>query len=364
MLGYIAVSFSNIFRNKLRLFLTMFGIIISITVVVSVISIGNTVKKVTGDYFYGKTNGCYYEVSIRDVKGTREEKGITKKEIDDFEAGFTDLEIGYVIKSNYEFVGDAFIDDQKDVSQVKIQGVSYKYSDVRGVKMLNGYFLSKLDCDFNSTAAVISNVTAEKLFGTVEDAIGQTFTVYNEENSMNQFVVKGVYKYKEDVSKDSVICTDIYIPYTCMNIINGDEMANNLINSIAVYINVPMIEKMEAASQYADSYFKNLSLDYKIYRNIDSSAYEVTNVVNYIAYGFTAISIISLIVGGIVLMNTMLVCVVERTKEIGVLQALGAPKHVILFQFMTESFLICTIACVIGIILSCTLLAIMNRSMD
>ena len=63
-------------------------------------------------------------------------------------------------------------------------------------------------------------------------------------------------------------------------------------------------------------------------------------------------------------MNTMLVCVVERTKEIGVLQALGAPKHVILFQFMTESFLICTIACVIGIILSCTLLAIMNRSMD
>jgi putative ABC transport system permease protein len=121
---------------------------------------------------------------------------------------------------------------------------------------------------------------------------------------------------------------------------------------------------MEEAIHYANNFLEKLKLRFSILRMLDDVTTEVLNAIDYITYGFTAISTIALIVGGIVLMNTLLICVTERTKEIGILKALGAPSHSILLQFLCESLMICFMACLLGVFLAFILLSVLNQSID
>lgn len=362
---FVPLALGNLFKNKLRSFLTMLGITVSITVVVSIISVGNVINKITGDYFYGKTTGCHYDVSVNGTYGTREKAGLSEEELKSLEDSFTDLEIGYVIISQYSYVGEGVRDDT--IAKMNVNGVSALYSETAHVNIINGAFLSESDCKESSTAVIISDIAARRLFGETSKAVGEQLTIYNSDYGMVQYTIKGVYEYDNTSDELSVLegkITNAFIPYTRMNKLALDEEANTTTKKLSVYLKNPTIDSTRLALEKAHKFFGNLNIKYTIVASIDSGAYEVSNIVNMMTYGFASIAMIALFVGGIVLMNTMLICVTERTKEIGILKALGATNRIVLLQFLMESFFICIIACFIGIIFSLVILFILNETVD
>lgn len=362
---YITISWNNLSRNKARTFLTMLGIIVSISVVIMIISIGNRINQLTGEFFLERTEGSSYIISITDAVSPRNTAGLTHEELSDFQKGFTGVESGICLSSEYGYTGSVASDTLEDTGLININGISPYYSVAQHMKLLCGRFINDEDCQESSSAVVISDKTAILMFGSCEKAIGKTIVINSDEYSMVPYVVVGVYEYKPALSimgGDEKKSGNMFCAYSYLNNIAG--ASNSYINSVVVYVNVSNFDDMEEAIHYANNFLEKLKLRFSILRMLDDVTTEVLNAIDYITYGFTAISTIALIVGGIVLMNTLLICVTERTKEIGILKALGAPSHSILLQFLCESLMICFMACLLGVFLAFILLSVLNQSID
>lgn len=362
---YIITSWNNLSRNKVRTCLTMLGIVVSISVVITIISIGNRVNQLTGEFFLERTEGSSYLISITDAVSPRNTVGLTYDELSDFQNGFTGVESGICLSSKYDYTGSVVSNVIEDTGLVNISGISPYYSVAKHIKLVCGRFITDEDCQKNSSSVVISDKTAILLFGDCENALGKTIVINSEDYLMVPYVVVGVYKYQSSLSVMGDVAnksTNMFCAYSYLNNIAG--ASNSTINDIVVYVNVSSFTDMEQAVSYANNFLENLELKFGISRMLDDVTSEVLNAINYITYGFTAISTIALIVGGIVLMNTLLICVTERTKEIGILKALGAPSYSILIQFLCESLMICFIACLLGVFLAFVLLSVLNQSID
>lgn len=340
-------ALQSVRANKMRSFLTMLGIIIGISSVITIVSIGQGGKQaITGEFSSIGTN--VINVRVKSVDGDVEER-------DYFTLTDTELvkqkipEVTTVVPAAYD-MGN--IRTEKDKKFAEIDGVNEGYAKMMNLKMVSGRFLNERDLESGRNVIVIDDLTATKLFKTT-NVVGEKVQVSIRDNNVN-FSIIGVCKNPNgnmaSMFGENFPGTGL-IPIT----IADRVLPNYKIEFFAVMLS-DMTHSQEIAS-------KIVHILEKAHRNEGKYTAEegfkeldmVNNILNIFTMVIGAIAGISLIVGGIGVMNIMLVSVTERTREIGIRKALGATNRDIMLQFLTESLILCLIGGILGMTLGISL---------
>lgn len=320
--------------HRMRTLLTMLGIIIGIMAVVSVVALGNGAsQKVTNDISSIGTN----TITIYPGKdwGDMRANKIQTLKVNDLDALKHQEYVDGVSPSIQQ--GGTFHYDSYEASG-RITGVSEQFAKVKGLKLESGRFFDEEHVKNIAQVAVLDQNTKEKFFPN-ENPIGKVILL-----GKLPCVVIGVLE-KQDSPFGGQDNLEVYIPYTsAIARITGSRYLNSIVvkvrdgwsNAVAEQLIVNFLSIRHGAKDI----FTNSSDT--ILKTIQKTTGTMTLLVSCIA-------VISLIVGGIGVMNIMLVSVTERTKEIGIRMAVGARKSDILQQFLIEAILVCLIGGFLGI---------------
>jgi putative ABC transport system permease protein len=357
----IMLAIAGIKSSKMRSLLTMLGIIIGISSVIGIVSIGSAITaKVSGELDkLGANNMQVYirERSKADSEGRSNKSPedsdlMTLDQIEGIQEAFSDRISNISIQAQQ---GSGKVKDGYLYANIKTTGVNAGFKDVNNIKMLSGRFTSDKDVKGIKKTAVVSDKLVNNIFKG-KDPIGKEIKAYIDDN-IETYVITGVYKYEPpsflegggSTAKEKDIQTDIYIPITTAK---ADKKNKNY--------SYFMIKPSGSADQdklvkdikkYTDKLYKNNKNWELEVANLKNEAESITSVLGMISAGISVIAAIALLVGGIGVMNIMLVSVTERTREIGTRKALGAKSSHIKMQFITESVIICSIGGAIGIVL-------------
>jgi len=336
----LRTAFAGITVNKSRTFLTMLGIIIGVSSVVLMVSMGRSFQN------YILTQIESVGTNTLDIIPTGFEKfGGNLESLS--EEDFTAINNLPSVESATPviIIGKAITYGKEEVSPM-IVGAYKAFSDNYGVTLGNGRMLSSTDEEGAKTVAVIGPQTAEDLFGNA-NALGKKISI-----GESSFTVVGVLE-----SKGSALLQDldkmVLVPFSTARSVTGQRHLS--------FITLKIIGDSEAAQQDITNLLRerhnieNPENDPDKDDFIARSAEQVTAIVSSVTLGLTIflslVAAISLLVGGIGIMNIMLVSVTERTREIGLRKAVGARKSDILLQFLFEAVALTLTGGAIGIVL-------------
>ena len=340
----LKMALKSIGSNKLRAFLTMLGIIIGVMALVILVSLVNgATGSVTESISSLGSN--MLTITVSDNKGSP----VT---LDDLNTWMTDGTVGNAAAYSEESFTGKY---DGNSSTVDVYGVSSYYDDIQDLKILLGRFIKTADVDNHTYVAVINEGLATDLVG-YTDCIGEEITLNG-----TKFTVVGVIEDDDSsltrvFSRDSLVA---YIPYT--SLVRMSDSATLEITSF--YVSAPENSTTEATKAAMEQLLlKRFEEDEDAFSISSTDALEdaMSSVTSALAVLLGGIAAISLIVGGIGIMNIMLVTVTERTREIGIRKAIGAKKRVILQQFLLEAVILCMMGCAIGIGLSWAILRVIG----
>ncbi len=238
-------------------------------------------------------------------------------------------------------------------SSVQVVGITPAYQNIQGLSLLIGRFVKSSDIDNNTNITVINETLAEELIGYL-DCIG-------EEISLNglKFTVVGVLEEDEDSLTGQFGRNQLtaYIPYTSLMRLSSTVSTNITEFSVSAANGHTVDEAETAITQLLMERFDEDEDAFSV-ESTDALENTMSSVTSTLTLLLGGIAAISLVVGGIGIMNIMLVTVTERTKEIGIRKAIGATRGTILSQFLMESVALCMMGCGIGVFLSWAVLRI------
>ena len=323
-----------IWAHKMRSFLTMLGIIIGIFSVTVLISVAQGSTAAVTESIEGMGSNLI-SVFILDKRTT-----INERDIEDFEnIEGVDLVSPY-ISANYTVRSGS-----NYVEGVETSGVEAEYQTIRDYEIEIGRFVSEIDNRKRLRVTVIGSVIANEIFGSAQGAIGKEVTVGG-----TKFDVIGVLK-SEGTSFMGDLDKIALVPFsTAQRLMQNSEIRNLYISadsSDTVDLAKANIEEylIELTDSNNDSYKEDAYFIFS-QSEILESLEGVTGVMTAMLGGIAAIS---LLVGGIGIMNIMLVSVTERTREIGIQKAIGATRRDILTQFLIEAILVSGVGGIIGL---------------
>lgn len=319
-----SMSVSNIRHNRMRSFLTMLGIIIGVTAVVALISIVSSVSGEMMSQFESLGTGT---LTIQ-ASGYALKRGLNESElselaaIENVDALAPSVSSTADVKSEYGFVEDVTID-----------GRGYAYLVHNSDMLLQGRGILPLDEESENRICLIDKTLLKKLFPS-GDAIGQTLRI-----GSRTFTVAGVTDESSSVmaAMNGVGNGTLMIPYTTAMKLTG----NRKITSLEIYLKDATLsdETADEVEQVLERAFNGKDDSYRVI-NMESLLDAMDRVLDMMTTLLAGIAAISLLVGGIGIMNMMLVSVTERTTEIGLRKAWGAEPYQIQAQFLIESFLL------------------------
>lgn len=359
LLENIKLALEGLRANKMRALLTMLGIIIGIASVIAITSLGDAMSNTLNETLsnVGGRNIQLY-VMPKDVDGTysnSDEDNITDEMIERFRQRYGDEIEGLEISNN---VGAAKTVDVIPQQEMKITGANHDYFTVENVKIIQGRAISDRDVEGEKNVIVISSIMKKNLYGEGSDPIGKEIkveTTYGTES----FYVVGVYQDPmEDATQSAMMVamggsgrSTAYIPYTTAKNITNDTTKGYSMIMLMASPNVSSTELATKAAAYFNKFYPESSNSKVEAQSMESIMKEMNTAMSQVSMAIAVIAGISLLVGGIGVMNIMLVSVTERTREIGVRKALGAPNSAIRIQFLVESMIICIIGGILGILL-------------
>ncbi len=326
--------------NKMRSFLTMLGIIIGISSVITIVSIGQGGKKaITGQFENLGMNVINIKVKTRD-SDVESRDYLTLRDAEAIKS-----KIPEVTNTIPYIEGYGYFKNDKIKKEAGVGAVTEDYKKFANLKMISGRFLNSRDIESAKNVIVIDDLTAMKMFGSM-DVIGENLRVNIGDKELNMVVI-GV--NKNTAGNLATMFGDNYPAIGCFPI----TIAERILSNTDIYTMSVMVNDMSKASEISSKIIRILE---QLHRNKDKYVAEegfkemdmVNNIMNIFTGVLGAIAGISLLVGGIGVMNIMLVSVTERTREIGIRKALGAKNKDIMMQFLTESLIICLIGGIIG----------------
>ncbi len=339
------MAFSAIRANKMRSFLTMLGIIIGIGSVISIVSIGDTMRSMF--------EGLYREIGVTQaflyigywVDDVRQSDYFTLDEIKRIKEVFGD-EITY-IDSNAYTSADAV--SGRTTVKFSFDGIDYNYQEVQPVDMVYGRYLNEGDVLGQRKNVVMDTTSAMNLFG-VENAVGKTFrtTLYG---TTEEYTVVGIYRKKLSPFQSMMMGAsteggEAFVPYTILT------RPNDIFYALRVFARDEdrMDELFNKIKFYVAKSKDRTPEDFRLNSAKDEMG-QMDSMMGGLAAAVGGIAAISLLVGGIGIMNIMLVSVTERTREIGIRKSLGARTRDIMIQFLTESAILSACGGIVGILL-------------
>ena len=357
LLENMKMALSSLRANKLRSILTMLGIIIGIGSVISIVSIGDTMRKMFSDLYKnaGVTQAAIMINPYMDQEEIRDSDFFTMDDLEKVKEVFGDR-LDYI-----DNMSSGSLDIKNGLNRLKtnVEGVDTAYQKLQPVQILNGRYISKSDVAERRAVIMISESTAMKLYGTV-NVTGKSFrSDLLGEN--REFSIIGV--YRKDISPIQKLLMgsddksgEGIVPWTLLS------PQSSTFSMIRYYGKTGMSDlEMKQLNTEMKAYFskaKNRQPSDWYISSIQDEMKQVDKVMGGISAAVGGIAAISLLVGGIGIMNIMLVSVTERTREIGIRKALGASTGDILVQFLTESALLSALGGLIGVLLAMGLVSL------
>lgn len=359
-------ALKSIMAHKMRSLLTMLGIIIGVATVVIIVAMGTGMSKSIEKSLAGDQNNVqvYFTAFSRSSTAFGPFGTVSTEEpILEEEPDLTDstlkglLEIDGV-SSYYSSISNMaeVSSGNKKAENVTITGVSQNYFAVKEYEILAGRQFTANDYSRFSRMIMLDTALAEKLFGSIEDSLNQTISV-----NSNAYLVIGVYK-------DPKAGTAIYGMNSGGNaVMTNTQLAaeTGMKENSQIYVHVEDVTRATEVGQAAADYLtKATGLKEARYEIYDMSAMleEFKSQMSGVTLFIGAVAGISLLVGGIGVMNIMLVSVTERTREIGLRKALGATRGNILMQFLIEAMVLTTLGGAIGLAIAQTIVFLLNVS--
>ncbi|NCB33026.1 MAG: FtsX-like permease family protein [Erysipelotrichia bacterium] len=370
-LDNIEMALASLRSNKMRALLTMLGIIIGIGSVIAIMTVGGSLSGSITDSLksFGITN-----ITVSVTEKTSSSSGgvstsgrsgsnmgrmfsrstmsdsdlITSDMINEYKTAYAD-DIDYL--SLTETVGNSTVTVNANEATVNISGTNEDYKAANDITLLTGRWINASDLEDTRKVCVVSDQFISDTFGDKTDGVGESFTV-TMNGFTQKFYIVGIYEYEANsmFSTSTDITTAMYIPVTT---------AKKLMQSNSGYSSITIMASADADSTeflkttqqfFASFYTHNDSYTIEASNNSDMLS-TMTEMMSQITLAISAIAAISLLVGGIGVMNIMLVSITERTREIGTRKALGATQMDIRMQFITESVIICLVGGALGIVL-------------
>ncbi|MDD4583648.1 MAG: ABC transporter permease [Eubacteriales bacterium] len=341
----IRLALTAIRTNKMRSFLTMLGIIIGISSVIAITSIGASAKGVVSKEFqsFGMNNMYIYinwymlEDGIVDYSDL-----ILPEDIEVLQARFPE-DILYVAPA---LSGTSETKVGRVTGKLAMQGVAADYNKFYNMNIIYGRMINQSDVHGVRDRIVIDKEAANHFFNT-DNAVGKILSVtINDE--VRDLTIVGV--YQEDPSIFDRMSTNdsysTYIPYPLL------QLSDDATSYIELYTNNKKDQSVigNEIAQYL-SRIKGKDPEFYKFESAEVQMDMINNILGILSIAIGAIAAISLVVGGIGIMNIMLVSVTERTREIGIRKSLGARTKDILMQFLIESMIISAMGGIIGTIL-------------
>lgn len=373
----IKMAFQALLANKMRALLTMLGIIIGIGAVIAIMTVSSSLTNSITDSFQEmgannitvglkqtstetetRSNGLKFGAASRNFS-VDEEDLITDEMLSKLKKQYSDKIDAIGIS---ESIANGTIHDGGNTANIAITGINEEYFSSSDVTLLAGRRLTNADVEGKKRVIMISDKAVEQIFsGNYETALTQKIQV-DMDGVYEQYYVVGVYKYETNnsfsSSSDEDITTTAYIPIS-----TGKEQ----IHADEGYQQFTVVTKsgMESVSEFAteiENFFApyySTNDDYQVSTTtMESMTESMSEMIGTVSIAISFIAGISLLVGGIGVMNIMLVSITERTREIGTRKALGAKNSSIRFQFIIESMILCLIGGVFGILVGFILGAI------
>ncbi len=336
----LKMALRSIGSNKMRAALTMLGIIIGVMALVVLVSLVNGATTSVTNAVSGLGTSML-TVSISDDKGLPLDLDTVNGYMEEPGIGLT----APYISSSVTASGD------EDSSDVTVYGTTPAFYDIQGMQLAMGRFLRTSDVENHTYVCVINETAATELIGYV-DCVNQALSLDGVE-----YTIVGVLSDNED-SLTSMMTSGsmaVYMPYTSLL-----RLSDSITGEVtSFYVSAPengTMETVEAAM--TNLLMERFEDDDEAFSVSSQSVLEdamssITSVLTILLGGIAAIS---LVVGGIGIMNIMLVTVTERTREIGIRKAIGASRGTILSQFLMEAVVLCMMGCGLGIFLSWAIL--------
>lgn len=358
----IALAVNGLLANKMRAVLTMLGIIIGIGSVIAIVTVGNSMTIAFSESMKEMgTNKIM--VTVQEKNMNYEDENWISHEPQEGDLLTDDMIHRYASRysdtvesiSLMESVGSGKAQLGSKTANVDIKGVNADYAKAENKELLYGRFITPRDIEGKKRLAIVSESLAAELFQGKSPIGEEVFVKVN--NDVIAFTIAGV--YKKDASMGGYIdtyvsgkdaSTDFFIPLS---------VAQNLKQKQGGYLSFSIVTKAgtdqndftdKTKSFFQPYYAKNDNFEVQV-ENMQSFIKEMNNMNKTMTLAISAIAGISLLVGGIGVMNIMLVSITERTREIGTRKALGAQNWAIRLQFIVESIFICLIGGGIGILL-------------
>jgi putative ABC transport system permease protein len=349
----IQIAWKGLAKNKLRSLLTMLGVIIGVAAVIIMIAISSGVEATIEEQITSLGSNLIFVQSSMSRGGFgpggggfSSSRGLTYDDAYAIADEITGVN-GMVVEQNTSETvkaGNVTLDD------TSVLGTTIDFPSVRDMEIAEGRYLTQKDVDRGQEVAVLGASLAEELFGD-EDAVGQVVSIGNVKH-----VVVGVFKEKGQVG-DTDYDSRIYIPITVvfqkftdnfmarvmgdsvrMIYVELDDGAN--IDNVILQIELLLAKRHDVSLDEADF---SITTQQDIIQTQESTTAAFRNLLAWVAA-------VSLLVGGIGIMNIMLVSVTERTREIGIRQAIGASPADIRWQFLTEALLLSLVGGLLGVL--------------
>lgn len=340
MIVSFKMALRSISSNKMRSILTMLGIIIGVMALVVLVSLVNGATSSVTDAV-SDLGSSMLTVTISDDKG----KPITLDTVNEW---MEEENIGLIapyVSSSVTASADGESDD------ITIYGTTPAYYEIQGMQLAMGRWLKSSDIKNHTYVCIISESTATELIG-YADCVGQGIFFNGVE-----YTIVGVLSDEEEsltslVSSGSMVA---YLPYTSLirlsdsltsdvttfSVSASEDGTMDLVESVMTQILMERFEDDEDAFSVSSQSV------------LEDTMSSITSILTILLGGIAGIS---LVVGGIGIMNIMLVTVTERTREIGIRKAIGASRRTILTQFLMEAVVLCMMGCALGIFLSWVIL--------
>lgn len=367
----IVMAITGLLSNKMRAFLTMLGIIIGIGSVIAIMTVGDSLTNSVNDSMQsmGANNII---VSLQQKTGDEEADAENDMAFTGDSAAAQPTEDDYIteemltqLQSTYqdsiqavsltESVGSGQVKDGRLYANVTVTGVNPGYFLANKTEIVAGRNLSARDYEGGKRVALVSDKLVNNMFGGKNDrAVGASVEV-QVGNDYYTYTIVGVYKYEQNsmnfsLSSEKDINTNLYIPIktaqTQLHSPGGYQMV-----TLVTAQGVNSTDLSGTVQQFLNVYYRT-NPDFQVMAfSMESMVSAFSSMLSTVQVAISVIAGISLLVGGIGVMNIMLVSITERTREIGTRKALGATNQSIRMQFIIEAMIICLIGGVIGVAL-------------
>ena len=331
ILESLSLAIKNILSSKTRTLLTMLGIIIGVAAVIVIVGLGNGLAGYVTDRFSSMgTNTLTVSVMARGSTRTLEVEDMY--DIVDENSQYLDL-----VSPTASMAGSVKIGSDTS-SYTSVSGVSEDYFDIKGYDVSKGRGLQYSDVSQRSKVCVVGAYLDQAYFG--GNSVGQTLRVGGQ-----SLTIVGVMEQQSDELEEGGTDDCLYLPYSTASRISGRISSYVITVRDENYLS----ESKDALEDALYDFFE--SDDFYTVVSMSEMLETMTSMINILVGVLAGIAAISLVVGGIGIMNIMLVSVTERTREIGIRKSLGAKERYIMEQFVIEAACTSALGGVIGILM-------------